>query len=77
MKKRDFLSLVDLSAKEINSILELSQKLKKEKKNKKILEGKAFGLIFEKPSTRTYVSFDIAINDLGGHSVTLPVTSLG
>jgi len=77
---KDLLSLKDLSATDLAELLDLSLLIKKNYKNNigtKVLTDKSFALIFEKPSTRTYVSFDIAINQLGGHCVTLPPTSLG
>jgi ornithine carbamoyltransferase len=69
--KRDFLSILDLNEKEILNILKRAKKLKKNKKFEKILKGKIFALIFEKPSLRTRVSFEAGIKKLGGESIYL------
>lgn len=66
---KHFLKLSDWSTKEIYEALDLADKLKYEKKNgipHKLLEGKTLGMIFEKSSTRTRVSFEVGIHDLGG-----------
>ena len=70
--KRDFISLKDLSLKEINEIFSLTDKIKRNpKKFSSFLKGKSLGLIFEKPSLRTRVSFEVAIYQLGGDSIYL------
>jgi ornithine carbamoyltransferase len=70
--KRDFLSIADWSSKEIVKILELSAKMKsRPEKYKDSIKGKSVALIFEKQSLRTHVTFDVGINQLGGHSVYL------
>ena len=74
MKKRDFLSLADLSRSEIDALLKRSLVLKRRWKKSLIdspLAGKSLGLIFDKPSTRTRVSFEVAMTQLGGHPVYL------
>ncbi len=66
---KHFLKLSDWSTEEIFEALDLADKLKYEKKNgipHKLLEGKTLGMIFEKSSTRTRVSFEVGIHDLGG-----------
>ena len=71
---KHLLKLMDLSAKEITEILNLADQLKYEKKNgikHHILEGKTLGLIFEKSSTRTRVSFEVGMYDLGGSALFL------
>lgn len=68
LKGRNFLTLRDFSAEEIEYLLDLSAKLKKMKKDgivEKKLEGKNVALIFEKTSTRTRCSFEVAAHDLG------------
>jgi ornithine carbamoyltransferase len=65
---------MDLSECEIKEILDLADKLKYEKKNgikHHILEGKTLGMIFEKSSTRTRVSFEVGMYDLGGTALFL------
>jgi len=70
--KKDFISIKDLSAKEIEEIFALTASLKKEpEKFKKALETKTLALIFEKPSTRTYVSFAVGMYQLGGQAIYL------
>ena len=68
LKGRDFLTLLDFTPEEISYLLELSAELK-EKKKKGILHdelrGKNIALIFEKNSTRTRTSFEVAAHDLG------------
>jgi ornithine carbamoyltransferase len=71
MKKRNFLSIGDLDKKEIEKILSLALKSKKNILGKKILKGKCFALIFEKPSLRTRVTFEIAIKSLGADAIFL------
>ena len=74
MKKRDFLSLADLSRSEIDALLKRSLVLKRRWKKSLVdspLAGKSLGLIFDKPSTRTRVSFEVAMTQLGGHPVYL------
>jgi ornithine carbamoyltransferase len=69
MKGKSLLSINDLSIDEINSIFELSSDLKQKQKNgipHKYLEGQTLGMIFSKPSTRTRVSFETGIYQLGG-----------
>ena len=66
---KHFLSITDLSANEIWQVLLLAKKLKKESKNEKLLLGKSAIMLFEKPSLRTKLSFDLAVNILGGHSI--------
>ena len=71
---KHLLKLGDLSATEINDILDLADKLKYEKKNNikhHYLEGKTLGLIFSKSSTRTRVSFEVGMYDLGGTALFL------
>lgn len=74
LKNRNFLKLLDFTPEEINEFLDCAAKLKSEKKSgipHKILEGKNIALIFEKTSTRTRCSFEVAANDLGMHAVYL------
>ena len=74
MHKRNFLKLLDFTPEEINELLSLAAKLKAEKKAgipHKLHEGKNVALIFEKTSTRTRCSFEVAAADLGIHPVYL------
>ena len=71
---KHLLKLMDLSQQEIVEILNLADQLKYEKKNgieHHILKGKTLGLIFEKSSTRTRVSFEVGMYDLGGTALFL------
>lgn len=75
LKNKSFLKLLDFSPKEINYLLNLSKKLKTDKKNgeeKKRLKNKNIALIFEKTSTRTRCAFEVAAFDQGAN-----VTYLG
>jgi ornithine carbamoyltransferase len=68
---RDLLSIADLGRDEINSVLELAQRLKGADDLGAPLRGRNLVLIFQRPSNRTRVSFEVAINRLGGHAIAL------
>ena len=70
--KKDFISVKDLSCKEIEEIFCLTDELKKHKaKYSSVLSGKSLALIFQKPSNRTRVSFEVGMYQLGGNSIYL------
>ena len=72
--KKDLLSIYDLTAAEIKTILQKAGELKKMHQQGtpyRPLEGKTLAMIFEKPSTRTRVSFEVGMYQLGGHAVFL------
>ena len=67
-----FLSVRDLSRNQFCALLELTADVKKRPSSHSTrLEGCSLGLIFQKPSTRTRVSFDVGMNQLGGHALSL------
>ncbi len=71
---KSFLKLLDFSAEEINYYLDLASKLKEQKKQgipHRVCVGKNIALVFEKTSTRTRCSFEVACADLGMHPVYL------
>jgi ornithine carbamoyltransferase len=69
---RDFLSIDDLTVRELDEVLELSGKIKASPEDHAAaLRGKSVAMIFEKPSTRTRVSFEVAIAQLGAHPIVL------
>jgi ornithine carbamoyltransferase len=72
--KRDFLSLTDLNRSELQQVLELAATLKRDLKAGKrppLLAGKSLVMIFEKPSLRTRVTFEVGMSQLGGYAVYL------
>ncbi len=74
LKGRDILSLKELTAEEVFTILDTAERFKNERRRSilnKPLTDKTVALIFEKPSTRTRISFEVAIKELGGNSITL------
>lgn len=75
--KRDFLSILDINAKELMFILGQAVKLKKERANKRWLDRKTLVMIFEKPSLRTKLSFSIGMTQLGGNAVYMGPTEIG
>ena len=75
----NILTLDELESKEINNIIDLAIDLKKELKKgkeKPLLQNKTLAMIFEKPSTRTRVSFETGMFQLGGHALTLSPNDL-
>lgn len=71
---KDFISLHDLTKEEIEGLLKLALKLKKEQKEgieHHLLKGKTLGMIFTKSSTRTRVSFEVGMTQLGGYPLFL------
>lgn len=75
--KKDFLTLKDYSKEEIEYLLDLSGKIKKDKNSySKVLEGKNIAMLFDKHSTRTRLSFEVGINQLGGNSIYLDYKNL-
>jgi ornithine carbamoyltransferase len=74
----DFLSIADV-ADELDGLLEHAARLKAERRagvRRPTLAGKNLAMIFEKPSTRTRASFEVAIGDLGGHAIYLSANDL-
>ena len=74
LKTKDLLTLAELTPKEFVGLIDESIKLKKELKkggNKPILKNKTLTMIFQKPSTRTRVSFEVGMYQLGGYAVNL------
>jgi ornithine carbamoyltransferase len=75
--KRDLLSVDDLSPNELATVLDLSAKAKAQPGDyAERLAGRAVAMIFEKPSTRTRVSFEVAVAAAGGHPVPLSTDEL-
>ncbi|WP_029521402.1 ornithine carbamoyltransferase [Persephonella sp. IF05-L8] len=67
--KRDFLNVSDLTKDEILEIIEYAIKLKKKPFSDQTLKNKSIGLIFMKPSTRTRLSFEVGVYQMGGQPI--------
>ena len=75
---RDFISMLDITKDELEELLKLTEVLKEKQKKGEIFEplkGKTLALIFEKPSTRTRVSFEVGVIQLGGHGIYMDTRS--
>jgi ornithine carbamoyltransferase len=78
--KRDFLGLADLSTEQIQSLLDLAVPLKRELRaggNAPRLAGLTLGMVFQKPSLRTRVSFDVGMSQLGGRAIYISPDEIG
>ncbi|NJK45513.1 MAG: ornithine carbamoyltransferase [Pleurocapsa sp. SU_196_0] len=78
MRRRDFLSNLDLSPVEYRALMDTAHAMKRgEFRGQKPLSGQTLAMIFEKPSLRTRTTFDVAMFQLGGHSVNLTNAEIG
>jgi ornithine carbamoyltransferase len=80
LKGRDFLQVADWSGEELLAVLDLADRLKDERKryvDEPLLPGRSVGLFLEKPSLRTRVSFELAVEQLGAHAVHLTGPEIG
>jgi ornithine carbamoyltransferase len=78
--KKDFISIADYSPVDLQNMLDLAVELKNEWKaggNKPILKNRVMSMIFQKPSLRTRVSFDMAMRHLGGDALYLSPAEIG
>lgn len=79
--KKDFISIADYSPEVLEELLDIAVYLKKERQekgeNQPVLKGKVLGMIFQKPSLRTRVSFDMAMRHLGGDALYLSPSEIG
>ncbi len=76
---KDLLDVAAISRVEIEGLLMLAAKLKTKQRRgipHQLLQGKTLGLLFQKPSTRTRVSFESGMNQLGGHAMILPMAEI-
>ena len=76
MSKRDFLSVLDFSPEDVHSVLSRATELKRGGVSQS-LAGKSVAMLFEKPSLRTRVSFDVGVRQLGGHAIYLGRDEVG
>ncbi|MEX1275975.1 MAG: ornithine carbamoyltransferase [Bacteroidota bacterium] len=74
--KRDFLSLLDLQPGELEELFLLTDALKADA-TRRPLSGRSVAMIFQKPSLRTRVSFEVGISQLGGHAIILSQEGVG
>src|SRR5947199_4287589 len=79
LKGRDFTRVADWSGSELERVLDLADQLKEQQKRREphhLLPGRTLGMIFQKPSTRTRVSFEVGIAQLGGTGLYLSAGDL-
>ncbi|HUK93810.1 MAG TPA: hypothetical protein VLU96_02005, partial [Gaiellaceae bacterium] len=79
LKGRDFTRVADWSGEELLTALDLGDDLKERQRRREehhLLPGRTLGMIFQKPSTRTRVSFEVGIAQLGGHGLYLAASDL-
>jgi ornithine carbamoyltransferase len=77
LKGRDFTQVADFSPAELELVLELAERMKAAPREEQlVLPGRSLGMIFQKPSTRTRVSFEVGIAQLGGHGLYLRADDL-
>jgi ornithine carbamoyltransferase len=72
--KKDFISILDINEEELGQLLADAHELKRQKQEGTthlLLPGKTLAMIFEKSSTRTHISFEVGMNELGGHALFL------
>src|SRR5690606_34946598 len=77
---RHFIDLVDWSTTELHELLQLAIEIKRQHKagnDQARLQGKILGMIFQKPSLRTRVSFEVGMKQLGGHAIYLSPNEIG
>lgn len=77
--KKDFLSILDITKTELDEILTDAARLKRQKKAgvpHELLRGMSLAMIFEKSSTRTHISFEVGMHELGGHALFLNAKDL-
>ena len=80
LKGRDFLRVTDWTGDDLRALLDLAAELKELQRRREphhVLPGRALGLVFEKPSLRTRVSFEVGMAQLGGFAVHLPGAEIG
>ena len=78
--KQDFLAVSDYSPKDLQEMLDLAVRLKKEhfaSGNQPLFKGKVLGMIFQKPSLRTRISFDMAMRHMGGDALYISPAEIG
>jgi len=73
---RDLISIADMSPQDIQRVVNTAL-IMKSGRSSSVLKGKTLALLFEKPSLRTRVSFDVAMHQLGGHAVYLSPAEVG
>src|SRR6266581_610499 len=71
MTRRDFITSDDVSTDEQVALLDAADRYKAERRPLSTLAGRTVALVFEKPSTRTRVSFEVAVHELGGYPLPL------
>ena len=79
LETKDLLTVDEISSKEFLELIDFSIKLKKENKTMKgkpLLKNKTLAMMFEKPSTRTRVSFETGMKQLGGHTINLSLNEM-
>ena len=74
---RHFVSIADLEPDELGTLLDLTARLKADRSQRSDLRGRTVALVFEKPSLRTRLSFDVGTAQLGGHTVYLSPAEVG
>lgn len=77
---KHFISIADLTRSEIEALLDLAIEIKKKQKNGEIthyLKGQTLAMIFQKPSARTRISFEVGMFQLGGHALYLASADIG
>jgi len=77
--KKDFLSILDITRTELGEILSDAERLKRQKRAgvpHELLRGMSLAMIFEKSSTRTHISFEVGMHELGGHALFLNAKDL-
>src|SRR5437879_1809928 len=73
---RDFLSIADLTAEELTYLLDLAARMKRGAEKSSALSGRSVALLFEHPSLRTRITFDLGVQQLGGHAVYVSPTEV-
>jgi ornithine carbamoyltransferase len=80
MQKKDFIDIIDYTPSELKDLLDLAVRLKAEHNaggNEPVLRGKVLAMIFQKPSLRTRISFEIAMRHLGGDALYISPPEIG